>query len=320
MPYTLIAMSKGYWMEPITIECELCGSNKLTRRDDGLFHCDCCGAKYTVEAARQLLNGAPAHNHRRGDFIIRAGTLERYDGEGTDVVIPPEAKYIAAGTFKDLMIESVVLPEGLEKIEPETFRSCKKLKKVTFPSSLKEICNEAFYECFELEEVAFPPELDSIGDSAFEYCTSLSSVKLNDGIKDIGRKAFNKTDRLEVILVPRSCRSIGDVSEDLRDLFSRCRDDFKYVFEDEDLSCTVSESGYPTFSLNVSGKEIVRFFIKCSESLNEYFEKANLPDSISSVIRPVCWRHELHCQHCGGEFCRSVHESICCDCGLHKDY
>ena len=43
---------KGKLMKPIT--CELCGSNDLIK-DGGVFVCQYCGTKYTVEEARKLI-------------------------------------------------------------------------------------------------------------------------------------------------------------------------------------------------------------------------------------------------------------------------
>lgn len=38
------------------LTCEMCGSNGLVKRD-GLFVCEYCGCKYTVEETRNLMNG-----------------------------------------------------------------------------------------------------------------------------------------------------------------------------------------------------------------------------------------------------------------------
>ncbi len=35
------------------IQCELCGSNQLIKKD-GFFQCEFCGTKYTLEEARKL--------------------------------------------------------------------------------------------------------------------------------------------------------------------------------------------------------------------------------------------------------------------------
>ena len=37
-----------------TIKCELCGASELTKRD-GMFVCDYCGTKYSLEEARKMM-------------------------------------------------------------------------------------------------------------------------------------------------------------------------------------------------------------------------------------------------------------------------
>ena len=37
------------------LKCEVCGSSDLTKNGDGLFICDFCGAKYTLEAVQTML-------------------------------------------------------------------------------------------------------------------------------------------------------------------------------------------------------------------------------------------------------------------------
>lgn len=36
------------------LKCEVCGSNEMTKNGD-LFVCDYCGAKYTIDAARKMI-------------------------------------------------------------------------------------------------------------------------------------------------------------------------------------------------------------------------------------------------------------------------
>ncbi|MDR1821680.1 MAG: leucine-rich repeat domain-containing protein, partial [Oscillospiraceae bacterium] len=63
-------------------------------------------------------------------------------------------KELMQGCFNEsYSLETVLLPEGLEKIEYNAFSSCTSLLSVEFPSTLKEI-----------------------GVNAFQYCTSLTSV------------------------------------------------------------------------------------------------------------------------------------------------
>lgn len=70
-------------------------------------------------------------------FLIKDGTLYRYEGDDAEVVIPAEVRRIA----------------------PEAFRDCKGLIKVATPVKLVRIGNRAFYGCDNLAEVAMPGAL-----------------------------------------------------------------------------------------------------------------------------------------------------------------
>ena len=80
------------------IQCEVCGSNALTKKD-GVFQCDDCGTKYTLEEMRKLLNGSSApvqavKPNNDSDFAIHAGELQHYYGASPNVVIPEGVRVI----------------------------------------------------------------------------------------------------------------------------------------------------------------------------------------------------------------------------------
>ena len=86
------------------------------------------------------------------------------------VYIPAGIKTLPTETFMYSNVERVVIDEGLETIEMNTFAGCYQLKSVYLPSTLREIENYAFQVDTELEEITFagstPP---TIGSSIFHY-------------------------------------------------------------------------------------------------------------------------------------------------------
>lgn len=84
-------------------------------------------------------------------------------------------------------LQSVVLPEGLERVDLWAFRGCTNLQSVTFPKSMKEIAIEAFKGCQNLKEVTLNG-IKNIYNSAFKDCTQLT-VTLH-GITMIENDAF----------------------------------------------------------------------------------------------------------------------------------
>ena len=71
------------------------------------------------------------------NFVIKDGTLLKYNGEEREVIIPSEVKRIA----------------------PEAFMDCKTVEKVVSPIKLVRLGNRAFYGCDNLKEVLIPGAL-----------------------------------------------------------------------------------------------------------------------------------------------------------------
>lgn len=72
----------------------------------------------------------------------------------------------------------MVVPEGVEMIEPGAFQDCIHLKAVFLPDSLREIGYGAFWGCTALEEVELPRQLAILERYAFYNCTSLASIDI----------------------------------------------------------------------------------------------------------------------------------------------
>ena len=116
------------------------------------------------------------------DFVIENGTLIRYTGSNTDVVIPEmidniKVTKIGEKTFYwNNSITSIKLPSSITEIEYGTFWGCGSLKSITLPSNLTSIGESAFLGCKSLKSIELPNSVAFIGNSAFERCTSLASI------------------------------------------------------------------------------------------------------------------------------------------------
>ena len=89
-------------------------------------------------------------------------TLEKYNGQGGDVVIP----------------------DGVAAIDNEVFRNRDDISSVTFPNSLETIGNRAFGGCIGLKSIEIPQSVESIASNAFEGCDNLTDVYFTkDGIR-----------------------------------------------------------------------------------------------------------------------------------------
>lgn len=91
-----------------------------------------------------------------------------------EVIIPSTyeglpVKYIGYNAFNECEnITSVIISDGIEKIDIGAFGMCTQLASVTIPDSMKEIGYMAFYWCSSLSSIDLPDSIESIGDAAFE--------------------------------------------------------------------------------------------------------------------------------------------------------
>ena len=164
--------------------------------------CQHCGQPFVVEDAIQTFNTYyqttnnynTTHNYGDGavvnvyedtkkDFVIEAGVLKEYHGESVDVVIPDGVVEIKDGSFEDLKIKSVVLPNSVTSIGDRAFSGCTSLTSVTIPNSVTSIGDRAFSGCASLTSVTIPNSVISIGDRAFSGCTKLIHVTLPNNVK-----------------------------------------------------------------------------------------------------------------------------------------
>ena len=161
-----------------------------------------------------------------------------------NIILPDKLESISYGAFYGCInLESIVLPEGLKRIEgggPGTFQSCQSLRSVSFPSTLEYIGPDTFRGCRLLNDVALPEGLTSIAHGTFESCTSLEKfvlpkgiqrveygafgsctslkeVEFNEGLEELGYHAFYYCSNLTKVTLPSTLESCGN------ELFAGCK-------------------------------------------------------------------------------------------------
>ena len=131
-------------------------------------------------------------------------------GKLTAVVIPKSVKIIGANAFRSCpQLSSVIIPEGSEltKIGRNAFHFCTKLASpITIPEGVTKIETETFWGCEKLPSVVIPKSVKEIGTNAFRSCSQLSSVIIPKGseLTKIGRNAFYFCMRLSAINIPNN--------------------------------------------------------------------------------------------------------------------
>ncbi|MBD5158661.1 MAG: leucine-rich repeat protein [Ruminococcus sp.] len=106
-----------------------------------------------------------------------------YDKNDSDVIEVPAivdgmpVKQIASKCFENAPYTEIILPEGLEYIEPLTFIKCNNLETVNFPDSLKNIGAYAFSFCENLGTLEIScPDIITTQFNLFDTCSVDSLV------------------------------------------------------------------------------------------------------------------------------------------------
>ncbi len=125
-------------------------------------------------------------------------------------------------------LKTVVLPEGLQKIEYCAFENCTELESINIPDSLTTIGGEAFAACFELENIEISPYHKVFGVNSdilfrkkdmtlIKYLGKVeedAEIIANEydvfwGMKKIANDAFNAC-KLTAINLPATVQNIED--------------------------------------------------------------------------------------------------------------
>lgn len=159
-----------------------------------------------------------------------------------DINIPSELQYIGPSAFEqceNLKADSLVFPEGFEKLDRAVFANCTslagkvvlpstikeigeaafwraKISAINFPEGLKKIGDAAFYGC-RLEEVYLPNSCQDLGVFAFQLNLELKEMHLPDGIERIPNNLADACASLSHVNIPSSVKSIG------KEAFQSCR-------------------------------------------------------------------------------------------------
>ena len=103
---------------------------------------------------------------------------------------------------------SIVLPEGIKRLDHHAFEANTSLAKVVIPETVTEFGVGVFIDCRNLTTVNIPKGLTELTSFTFSGCSSLKSVKLPEGLVTIGQSAFYHCSALEEIDIPNSVTSI----------------------------------------------------------------------------------------------------------------
>ncbi len=155
--------------------------------------------KYAAENEIAFIGSSPYDYKTNDEGTL---TITGYHGNSKNLVIPSEINNVAVTqiadfAFSETDIESVVIPDCVNRIGGCVFESCKSLKSVTLPSNLRifneELTGGQFRECVSLESIVLPSSLEALGPFTFADCEKLCSVNVPESIKSMGAGVFENT-------------------------------------------------------------------------------------------------------------------------------
>lgn len=146
-------------------------------------------------------------------------TITGYNGDSTNIVIPDKiggktVQAIGDAAFQEAVddavkIETVVIPDTVERIGKLAFAACSQLSKVEIKGEkLAIIGNQAFDQCAKLSEINIPGSLVNLGEYAFAGCKELKSFKLPKNIASIGTSPFSGCDNLVDFQIEEGAKKI----------------------------------------------------------------------------------------------------------------
>ena len=108
------------------------------------------------------------------------------------------------------LVTTLVIPEGVDKINDYLFYNCISLESVIIPNSVTSIGYQSFYECENLKNVLIPNSVSKIGKHAFSFCTSLMSVEIPDSVTNLESYAFRSCRNLKNVTISNSLTELSD--------------------------------------------------------------------------------------------------------------
>ena len=105
------------------------------------------------------------------------------------------------GDFKNTKITSVVIADGVTKIDNSAFYQCKQLETVTMPDSIVEIGSSAFYYCSALKDPILSKSLKILGSNSFVACGKIENFVIPASIEEIRGQFLTSNNNTKLSIV-----------------------------------------------------------------------------------------------------------------------
>lgn len=167
-------------------------------------------------------NNNPANNvefvytkTKDGTYAVSAGGLLR---NAKEITIPSTYQGVKVTTipyraFISLEnVETIVLPESIEKISIYSFAGCTSLKTFYWNApNIEDFDGDGFFlNCPSLTDLVFGEGVKRIPSRLFFENNSLTNISISSSVKEIGHHAFVHCDALTSVEIPGNVETVGD--------------------------------------------------------------------------------------------------------------
>lgn len=229
------------------LTCEMCGSTDMLKQD-GVFVCQSCGCKYSVEEAKKLMiegtvevkGTVKVDSSNEVNNLLKRAFMFLEEGNWVDAneyceraldIAPENARAYLGLLMKDLNVKkqedlkNYVRPFDDNKNYQKAVQFADEALKKTLIGYIEHIKTNptattigvrAFEGRGDLTSYVIPNGVTTIGDYAFYGCENLRSISIPNSVTTIGKGAFSYCPRLTSITIPDSVTTIRD------DAFSLC--------------------------------------------------------------------------------------------------
>ena len=176
-------------------------------------HMDEQDLRYLKKYDAEIRNNHPEYTII--DDVVYTKDMSRvvacFERKAGDIVIEDGVREIARSAFSNCYsINSVWLPDSVEKIDEFAFNDCVNLCSMHFGKNVKQIGRSCFRGDKHLTKTELPGTIKELTSYSFAYCITLDSLKINEGTQSIHPDAFFGT-YIEKLFIPSSLKSFREL-------------------------------------------------------------------------------------------------------------
>ena len=161
-----------------------------------------------------------AHDANEGADTITTIGSDAFNGvTRLDTKIPETVTKIGSGAFMNCVTlgtndkHPITIPDGVSKLDNNTFKGCTGLKNITVSQYVKSMGSSVFENCTGLEHITISSQGDqgttNIGNSCFKNCSSLMDIGIPSTVTTIGSSVFEGCGKLTSVSLPSKLASLG---------------------------------------------------------------------------------------------------------------